>query len=56
MSEKARKVVLAKKSEIADFDNLVLSQIHQVHAKLESAYAVHKIIKHESMPQIEHIV
>ncbi len=55
LSEKSRKVVLAKKSEVLNFDNLVLSQIHQVYAKIQSAYAVHTIIKDESMPQIEHM-
>jgi len=55
MSEKSRKKVLASKSEIADFDNLVVSKINQVYAKMQSAYEVHHIIKHESMPQIEHM-
>ncbi len=55
MSEKARKTVLANKSEIADFDNLILSQIQEAHAKIQSDYEIHKIIKHESMPQIEHM-
>lgn len=55
MSEKARKNSLAHESEIADFDNLLISKIHKVHANLEDAYAVHKIIKDESMPQIEHM-
>lgn len=53
--EKSRKAVLANQSEMSDYGNKVLSKIHQVHAKLESSYVIHKIIEDESMPQIEHM-
>lgn len=55
MTQKARKLALASKSEIADFERLLLSDIAKVYAKLEASYAVHNIIEHQSMPQIEHM-
>lgn len=55
MTQKARKLALASKSEIADFDKLLISDISKVHSKLESSYEIHNIIQHQSMPQIEHM-
>ena len=55
MTEQSRKLSLARENEILDFNNLLIAQITKVHAKLEDSYAVHRIIKHESMPQIEHM-
>lgn len=54
-TQMSRKLSLAAKNDIADYNNYLLSQIAATHAKLEDAYAVHKIIMHESMPQIEHM-
>ena len=55
MTQKSRKLSLAAQSEIHDLDNLLVAKISAVHAKLEDSYTVHKIIMHESMPQIEHM-
>ena len=53
--QKAKKISLASKSEIADFNNLLDSQIAQVHSQIEDAYRVYDIIHNQSMPQIEHM-
>jgi len=53
--QKAKKISLAKKSEIADFDNLLSSKILEVHSKIEDAFRVYDIIHNQSMPQIEHM-
>ena len=53
--EKSRKMSLASKSERDDFNNLLIAEIANIHAKLEDAYTVHRIIMHESMPQINHM-
>ena len=54
-TEKSRKLSLASQNEVADFNNLLVAQISKVHAQLEDAYEIHKIIMHESMPKIEHM-
>lgn len=54
-TQKSRKLALASENEKIDFNNLLLAKIVKVHAQLEDSYAVHKIIMHESMPQIEHM-
>ena len=53
--QKAKKISLAGKSEIADFDNLLSSKILEVHSKIEDAFRVYDIIHNQSMPQIEHM-
>ncbi|MBC8238546.1 MAG: TolC family protein [Helicobacteraceae bacterium] len=53
--QKARKISLASKSEIADFNNLLDSQIAELHSQIEDAYRVYDIIHKQSMPQIEHM-
>lgn len=53
--EKSRKLSLASKNEVIDFNNLLVAQISEVHARLSNSYEIHRIIKHESMPQIEHM-
>ena len=53
--EKSRKLSLAWKNEIIDFNNLLIAQIYEVHARLTNSYEAHRIIKHESMPQIQHM-
>ena len=53
--QKAKKISLAAKSEIADFDNLLSSKILEVHSKIEDAFRVYDIIHNQSMPQIEHM-
>lgn len=53
--QKAQKLSLANKSEIADFTNLLDSQILEVHAKIEDSFRVYNIIHNQSMPQIEHM-
>ena len=53
--QKAKKISLAKKSEIADYDNLLSSKILEVHSKIEDAFRVYDIIHNQSMPQIEHM-
>ena len=55
LTEQSRKLSLAKKSEITDFDNKLKAQIIQTHAKLQSAYKIYDIIQNQSMPQIEHM-
>lgn len=53
--QKAKKLSLAQRSEIADFNNLLDSQISQLHSKIEDSYRVYDIIHNQSMPQIEHM-
>ena len=53
--QKAKKLALANKSEIADYSNLLESELVQVHTKIEDAYRVYDIIHNQSMPQIEHM-
>ena len=51
----SRKIALASQSELIDFDNKLLAEVSNIHAKLESSYTIHTIIMDESMPQIEHM-
>ena len=53
--QKSKKLALANKSEIADFNALLESQISQIHSKIEDSSAVYDIIHKQSMPQIEHM-
>ena len=53
--ERSRKLALSYESEIVDIDNYLLAKISKIHAQLEDAYEVHKIIMNQSMPQIEHM-
>ena len=53
--QKAQKLSLSSKSDIADFENLLHSQILEVHSKVEDSYRVYDIIHNQSMPQIEHM-
>jgi len=53
--QKAKKLLLASKSNIVDFDNLLDSKISQVYAKIESEYKVYNIIQKQSLPKIEHM-
>lgn len=53
--QKAKKIALSSKSEIVDFDNLLDSQIAELHSQIEDAYRVYDIIHNQSMPQIEHM-
>ncbi len=51
----SRKLSLASKTQVADFENLLEAEIVQTHAKLESSYKIYDIIQNQSMPQIEHM-
>lgn len=53
--QKAKKLALANKSEIADFNSLLQSQLSEVHSKIEDSFRVYDIIHNQSMPQIEHM-
>jgi outer membrane protein TolC len=53
--EASRKLSLATKSEAADFENLLHSQIAGYYASLQNSYRIYKIIENESLPQIEHM-
>jgi len=53
--QEAKKIALASKSDVADFNNLLDSQIAQVHSQIEDAYRVYDIIHNQSIPQIEHM-
>ena len=53
--EKARKLLLASKSEVNDLEHSLVAQIHQVYAKMLSEYKTYTIIEKESLPQIEHM-
>lgn len=54
-TELFRKLSLAKKSEITDFDNSLDVKIVNAHAKIKSSYEIYDIIQNQSMPQIEHM-
>ncbi len=51
----SRKLSLASKTQVTDFENLLEAEIIQTHAKLESSYKIYDIIQNQSMPQIEHM-
>ena len=53
--QKSKKLLLANKSDIADFNSLLESQLSSVHAKIEDSFRVYDIIHNQSMPQIEHM-
>ena len=53
--QKAKKLSLALKSEVVDFNNLLDSQILELHSKIEDSFRVYDIIHNQSMPQIEHM-
>ena len=54
-SESARKVVLSKASASQDYLQRLRGEVSGLYAELEDAYAIHRIISDESMPQIEHM-
>jgi len=54
-SEAARKELLAAQSAVLDYKSSLESQIEIMYAKLTEAYAIYKIIKNESLPQLEHM-
>ena len=54
-SESARKVVLSKASASQDYMERLRGEVSGLYAELEDAYAIHRIINDESMPQIEHM-
>ena len=53
--EKSKKLSLSKKNELIDYNNLLSAQISKIHARLQSAYSIHKILMNESMLQIQHM-
>ena len=54
-SEAARKEMLATKSASLDYRSSLHSEIEIMYAKLTEAYQIYKIIKDESLPQLEHM-
>jgi len=54
-SEAARKEMLATKSASLDYRSSLHSDIEIMYAKLTEAYQIYKIIKDESLPQLEHM-
>jgi len=54
-SEVARKEILATKSASLDYRSSLHSEIEIMYAKLTEAYQIYKIIKEESLPQLEHM-
>jgi cobalt-zinc-cadmium efflux system outer membrane protein len=53
--QKSKKLALANKSDIADFNSLLESQLSEIHSKIEDSFRVYDIIHNQSMPQIEHM-
>lgn len=53
--EASRKLSLATKSEVVDFENSLHSKIAAEYARLQDSYRVYNIIEKESLPQIEHM-
>lgn len=54
-SESARKEMLATASASLDYRSSLESEIEIMYAKLTEAYQIYKIIKNESLPQLEHM-
>ena len=54
-SEAARKDMLATQSASLDYRSSLHSEIEIMYAKLTEAYQIYKIIKDESLPQLEHM-
>ncbi len=54
-TESARKEILAAKSASLDYRSSLYSDIEIMYAKLTEAYEIYKIIKNESLPQLEHM-
>lgn len=54
-TEAARKEVLAAASASLDYRSSLESDLETMHAKLTEAYTIYRIIKHESLPQLEHM-
>lgn len=54
-TESARKIALSKASLSQDYLERLLGELSGLHAQLEDAYAIYRIIHDESMPQIEHM-
>lgn len=54
-SEAARKEMLAAQSTSLDYRSSLQSDIEIMYAKLIEAYKIYKIIKDESLPQLEHM-
>ncbi|MFT7004567.1 MAG: cobalt-zinc-cadmium efflux system outer membrane protein [Sulfurimonas sp.] len=53
--EASRKLSLAAKSEVVDFENSLYSKISAQYARLQDSYRVYNIIEKESLPQIQHM-
>ncbi|MDA3907756.1 MAG: TolC family protein [Sulfurimonas sp.] len=53
--EASRKLSLATKSEVVDFENSLHSKVAAEYARLQDSYRVYNIIEKESLPQIEHM-
>lgn len=54
-TESARKEILASQSASLDYRSSLQSDIEIMYAKLTEAYQIYKIIKDESLPQLEHM-
>lgn len=53
--EASRKLSLAAKSEVVDFENSLHTKVATQYAKLQDSYRIYNIIEKESLPQIEHM-
>ena len=54
-SEAARKEALSAKSEAIDYRYKLESEIKSVYAQLKESYRIYRIIRYESLPQVEHM-
>jgi len=54
-AESARKEILAAKSASLDYRSSLRSDIEIMYAKLTESYQIYKIIKDESLPQLDHM-
>jgi len=54
-TESARKEILAAQSASLDYRSSLKSEIEIMYAKLTEGYQIYKIIKNESLPQLEHM-
>lgn len=53
--EASRKLSLAAKSEVVDFENSLHTKVTTQYARLQDSYRIYNIIEKESLPQIEHM-
>ncbi len=51
----ARKLLLAQKSDVNDYKELITSKIYKLHAQLLNSYRIYNIIQNKSLPQVEHM-